>query len=343
MAQNPPNFNDTVPAAPTGTVNIKWQADAAGPNPSVPRKVSAYFPNMIGDSGSGGTAGAVPAPASGDSAANKFLKADATWETPSLSLDSDVDITSPSDGDVLTYEFASSLWKNKPATGGGGGGGTGSLSIASTSAPSTVNLTTEGTYDWWVVTGTASGGAQLGTNAFVFKPKGGALVPNTFKAVVSSHTGMISTSASGAASGGPVAFSASAGDAFMPLGNGSSAAIPPSSFAPYLQWTSTDVGFGFTFAVDANSVSRTLKLYLGVGAFSSNEDVTVTAHLMDGSASDVSTVCTATFSGSAGVGFEVTITFQSANPTKLVVSSIVTAIANAGFTGTLAMLGMTIS
>lgn len=34
---------------------------------------------LVGDSGSGGTKGLVPAPAAGDAAANKFLKADATW------------------------------------------------------------------------------------------------------------------------------------------------------------------------------------------------------------------------------------------------------------------------
>src|SRR3954468_22471552 len=38
--------------------------------------------NFTGDSGSGGAKGAVPAPASGDAAAGKFLKADATWAVP---------------------------------------------------------------------------------------------------------------------------------------------------------------------------------------------------------------------------------------------------------------------
>lgn len=38
---------------------------------------------LVGDSGSGGTRGLVPAPASGDAAAGKFLKADATWAVPS--------------------------------------------------------------------------------------------------------------------------------------------------------------------------------------------------------------------------------------------------------------------
>lgn len=39
--------------------------------------------NFTGDSGSGGAKGAVPAPASGDTAAGKFLKADGTWAVPS--------------------------------------------------------------------------------------------------------------------------------------------------------------------------------------------------------------------------------------------------------------------
>jgi len=38
---------------------------------------------MVGDSGAGGTKGLVPAPAAGDAAASKFLKADGTWAAPS--------------------------------------------------------------------------------------------------------------------------------------------------------------------------------------------------------------------------------------------------------------------
>jgi len=38
---------------------------------------------MVGDSGSGGTKGLVPAPSAGDAAAGKFLKADGAWSTPS--------------------------------------------------------------------------------------------------------------------------------------------------------------------------------------------------------------------------------------------------------------------
>ncbi len=41
-----------------------------------------YAPPFIGDTGAGGKIGYVPAPAAGDAAAGKFLKADATWGTP---------------------------------------------------------------------------------------------------------------------------------------------------------------------------------------------------------------------------------------------------------------------
>ena len=40
-----------------------------------------WVPDFVGDSGAGGTNGAVPAPAAGDAAANKFLSADGTWDT----------------------------------------------------------------------------------------------------------------------------------------------------------------------------------------------------------------------------------------------------------------------
>jgi hypothetical protein len=42
----------------------------------------ATLADFVGDSGSGGTSGLVPAPASGDAAAGKFLKADGTFATP---------------------------------------------------------------------------------------------------------------------------------------------------------------------------------------------------------------------------------------------------------------------
>jgi hypothetical protein len=54
--------------------------------------------NFTGDSGSGGAKGAVPAPAAGDAAAGKFLKADGTWATAGSS--------SPlsTKGDIYTHD-----------------------------------------------------------------------------------------------------------------------------------------------------------------------------------------------------------------------------------------------
>lgn len=46
-------------------------------------QATALLNNMVGDSGSGGTKGLVPAPAAGDAAAGKFLKADGTFAVPS--------------------------------------------------------------------------------------------------------------------------------------------------------------------------------------------------------------------------------------------------------------------
>lgn len=43
---------------------------------------TAFMSAMVGDSGSGGTKGLVPAPAAGDAAGGKFLKADGTWALP---------------------------------------------------------------------------------------------------------------------------------------------------------------------------------------------------------------------------------------------------------------------
>lgn len=60
---------------------ISLSAIASQPGYSFPAGGSS--PVVVGDSGAGGTAGLVPAPAAGDAAALKFLKADGTWATTS--------------------------------------------------------------------------------------------------------------------------------------------------------------------------------------------------------------------------------------------------------------------
>ncbi len=63
---------------------------------------TALLSAFTGDSGSGGVKGLVPAPASGDTAANKFLKADGTWTAPSGSGDVSGGSAS-TDGEVVLY------------------------------------------------------------------------------------------------------------------------------------------------------------------------------------------------------------------------------------------------
>lgn len=69
------NFSPTTPAPPSGQQLIVPQNDGGSPVANE----SFYDPVMVGDTGSGGKAGNVPAPAAGDAAANKFLKADGTF------------------------------------------------------------------------------------------------------------------------------------------------------------------------------------------------------------------------------------------------------------------------
>lgn len=87
-------FNDTNSinvTVSTGTVTNDLRLSVASPdvgyinatNSIETDGLQTQVPIMVGDSGSGGASGTVPAPASGDAAANKFLKADGTWVAPS--------------------------------------------------------------------------------------------------------------------------------------------------------------------------------------------------------------------------------------------------------------------
>jgi hypothetical protein len=69
--------------AQMATLTIKGNntGGASDPLDLTAAQTTAILSDMVGDSGSGGTKGLVPAPASGDAAANRFLKADATWAT----------------------------------------------------------------------------------------------------------------------------------------------------------------------------------------------------------------------------------------------------------------------
>lgn len=63
--------------------------------------MSANIPLLVGDSGSGGSAGLVPAPAAGDAAAGRVLMADGTWYMPPLATTSVAGRVKP-DGTTVT-------------------------------------------------------------------------------------------------------------------------------------------------------------------------------------------------------------------------------------------------
>lgn len=73
-------------AANMAQSTIKGRAVGAGtgdPTDLTATQATAILDPVVGDSGSGGTKGLVPAPGSGDAAAGKFLKADGTFAVPS--------------------------------------------------------------------------------------------------------------------------------------------------------------------------------------------------------------------------------------------------------------------
>lgn len=69
--------------ATMATLTIKGNNTGGASNPLdlTTAQTTAILDSLVGDSGAGGTKGLVPAPASGDAAANKFLKASGSWTT----------------------------------------------------------------------------------------------------------------------------------------------------------------------------------------------------------------------------------------------------------------------
>lgn len=67
-------------ASPTNTIKGRNNS-GTGPHENLtPAEVSTMLPVMVGDAGSGGTKGLVPAPPSGSAANRRFLSADGTWK-----------------------------------------------------------------------------------------------------------------------------------------------------------------------------------------------------------------------------------------------------------------------
>jgi hypothetical protein len=80
-AKQPLDSDLTTIAGLTATTDNFIQSKSSAWTSRTPTQVTADLITMVGDSGSGGTKGLVPAPSAGDAAASKFLKADGTWAT----------------------------------------------------------------------------------------------------------------------------------------------------------------------------------------------------------------------------------------------------------------------
>ncbi len=66
----------------TQTFKGRTTAGSGSPEDLTATQATALINAMVGDAGAGGTKGLVPAPAAGDAAAGKYLKADGTWTVP---------------------------------------------------------------------------------------------------------------------------------------------------------------------------------------------------------------------------------------------------------------------
>lgn len=120
------NFQATTPAPPSAARNSIWQVETTSSSTDAVTgqpvfKASCYQTDMVGDTGSGGADGLVPAPPAGSAAAGKFLEASGTWQVPAVAGGVSVKTTAYTavagdTGTLLSFNDASAVTLTLPAT-----------------------------------------------------------------------------------------------------------------------------------------------------------------------------------------------------------------------------------
>jgi hypothetical protein len=197
------------------------------------------------------------------------------------------------------------------------GGGSGALSVTSAAAPSTLNVSTEGTKDWLVNTSTNSVASGDDT-VWHWKLLGGYLrrtIRYTYPSATVTNPSLTS-SMSVSADAGDDASQSNVLYSALPLSSATGhSGAQSNNTASFTDW-------GFSIEAPADTVSRTLTLYVGLQG-TNGTTVTFTARLSDGSAVDaVTTVANSEFDL---VYYKVAFTFKSASAgQRLNVTALVT-------------------
>lgn len=174
-------------------------------------------------------------------------------------------------------------------------------------APSlSVNLTTEGTYDWGCATAVATTSAQITYDPTLFRWKrsrGGILVPSNIV-----FGGPSEVTPNGLAAG-PIQMSANAGDDMGGASSGANASYPLTNNTASLglfQNNTAVVPTGYGCRIRIPLVAgelRTINFYVFVRSqINKGSTGTFTAHLSDGTAADVSTTVVSV-SGAGGASY----------------------------------------
>jgi hypothetical protein len=169
-------LNSTTPAAPSGARNVHFREEAGHTGlQDDPHPVSAYLEDagagddFIGDGGAGGVHGLVPAPAAGDAAAGKYLKASGGFAVPppigGIGSVFDPDHLTLFD-DFLGGTEASALGWTKN---GGGGGITILPDTQEAPGVAEVIAVTNGYWEFYILGKLNTGGEYLNPTARTFK------------------------------------------------------------------------------------------------------------------------------------------------------------------------------